>query len=745
MKKKAFVGFDVSSNPNFSPKSAGMKPEDYKEEVAEYDGDGIQAAIDEVNNQAVYLNNGAPLSLEVSLAEAYRNYANTIACKLPGAVIPPWNEYSSYEDVAKLCFNNKTFQQLHELELLEDRCLSMGLDPTGGGLNFPPGTRLLSSPHRPYFVNGVPIPDAFQFDEEREKMENFQQTGQFTARPVYQDINSNVSFVNPYQYQNAVFDYNYEYAMSVGEPIKHNYPVIHQQVGELNTYALLPNQPQEYVYIPVKFVKPPEDDSPEEIASFEHRKYAEEHKQEIYNAIADLNTERMQIVQKLNSPWVNNQTVFNELNKRVNQIDKEIKEWASKSKVYDSQQEYNLEVDMLRVNYEIKKRNERLFNFEQRQTARINLRHNPDLADTIPITDYTGQPVARQWFNEFGSDLYGNGVDIFSSVLQKRKEIETFAENFDRRQQLIDLQNMVCERAALVDEYDGNCSFEEAFYHYKEEDTFGFNEILKRPEYQTRASLLVAESERKDPWDFPDYVPMFGKREGDLTDKEKRLLLWHRRNRQLQAELDFAAAHPEVKKDRVAVIDARRFPFTGAMIMASQSTETDPVKRLHILENALNEGYVKAEAIKPPSNLENMYDHRGFNDTLHNFGVKTKIGSLSDLLAEYDTNDSFKEAMNKGLIHIDAPENLGQMYNKDRVEFDNSIVQQFIDVKRPLPDDPDAHIKNPMLDPYHSTMTIEDITKEEYEKSLEHNQEYTMYISPELGGTYNATKQHPSG
>ena len=98
--------------------------------------------------------------------------------------------------------------------------------------------------------------------------------------------------------------------------------------------------------------------------------------------------------------------------------------------------------------------------------------------------------------------------------------------------------------------------------------------------------------------------------------------------------------------------------------------------------------------------------------------------------------------MNKGLLSIDTPDNLGRAYNRDRVEFDNSIIEQFNQVNRPLPDDDDAWIKNPEFDPYHSTMTIEDITKEEYDKTLSLNGEYTMWVTKELGGTYDATKQH---
>ena len=152
-----------------------------------------------------------------------------------------------------------------------------------------------------------------------------------------------------------------------------------------------------------------------------------------------------------------------------------------------------------------------------------------------------------------------------------------------------------------------------------------------------------------------------------------------------------------------------------------------------------------AEAAKVPRHLERMYDHREFGETLHNYGLKTKIGALSDLLSEYDTNDSFKEAMNKGLLSIDTPENLGRAYNRDRVEFDNSIIEQFQHVNRPLPeDDDDAWIKDPEIDSYHSTMTIEDITKEEYDRTLSSNGEYTMWVTKELGGAYDATKQQSS-
>ena len=170
--------------------------------------------------------------------------------------------------------------------------------------------------------------------------------------------------------------------------------------------------------------------------------------------------------------------------------------------------------------------------------------------------------------------------------------------------------------------------------------------------------------------------------------------------------------------------------------------ETDKTKRGKIIGDLITSGLAAAEAAKVPRHLDRMYDHREFGETLQNYGLKTKIGALSDLLSEYDTNDSFKEAMNKGLLSIDTPDNLGRAYNRDRVEFDNSIIEQFNQVNRPLPDDDDAWIKNPEFDPYHSTMTIEDITKEEYDKTLSLNGEYTMWVTKELGGTYDATKQH---
>ena len=746
MEKQATVGFDIYSNPGFVPKSSS--DDGYEDEEYEYDSGGIQAAIDKSNDESVYLNNGTPINSEVSLAEAYRNYANSIVCRFNNVILPPWNEYSSYEDVAKFCYNNKTAQQLHELELLEDRCISMGLDPTGGGLKIPPGTRLLSSIHRPYFVNGQPIPEAFQYDEEREKMESFQKTGQFNARPVYQDINQ-VSFSPFPQQQVAMFDdYTYEYNMTVGKPIQHNYQTVlfKQEPLPIETTAVLPNRFQEYVYIPEMPVDPPKDNSPEELKAYQNRLYAETHKQEIYDAVADLTIERQKLIQQLHSPWLNDRRVVNDINKQLTKIDQELTETASKSKQYPSQEAFNQEIDMLKTNYEIRKRNERLYNFEQRQTAKSNLRRHPDLVDSVDMLDFRGQPVQKEWYSEYGSLIFGQNADVFARALSKRKEIETFAENFDRRQAMIKFQNFTLECAAMVDEYEGNATFEEAYYYYKEHDTFGFNEVLKQPQFRTRASILEEEALREKPEDFPDYVPRFGKREKDLTDKEKRLLMWGKKRLQMQAQAEFEAAHPEVLRERVLLIDPRRAPLTAALIDAQNSTETDNKKRLEIFANAVNDGMAKAEAIKPPSNLERMYDHRGFNETLQNYGLKTKIGSLSDLLAEYDTNDSFKEAMNKGFINIGTPEEIGIAYNKDRVEFDNSIIEQYKAVNRPLPEnDPDAHIKDPYNDPYHSTMTIEEITKEEYENALGYSQEYTMFISPELGGTYDATQQHPTG
>ena len=737
-KKQAFVGFDVYSNPTaFTPKSQGDFSGGISEDI--YDTDSIETAINQSNNEATYMVNGSPLNSDIGLSEMYRNYVNSVVCGLERP-IPPWNEFSTYEDVARMCYNNNTNKQLHELELLEDRCLSMGLDPTGGGFKIQPGTRFLSSSNRPYFRNGQPIPEAFQYDEDAERTESFQKTGQFDARPIYTDL------YNMQQRPMMVTNSNYEFMIAVGQPVQHNYQTVPFPKVDMpiQTSAILPTRLQEYVYVPQMNVQPPKDNSEEELKAYEARKYAEEHKQEIFNQTADLQLEREKIIQQLNSPWLVDKRVVGEFNSKLQNIQKQLDELSKTAKTYNSQEEFNQEINMLKTNWLIKNYNQRLVDYEHRSMERYNVRRHPEAADSMPIEEINKNSINQQWFREYGSYLTGENRVLFQAILNKQQEIQRFAANFDRRKEMIETQKVTYERYALALAYQTGKDYEKILEEVTAEDPFGFNEILKRPEYATRASIKAEELSREKPEDYPDYIPRFDKREKDLNQKEKRLLFWSRRRKEIEqtfieaSELEWRNS----QKHYVNAIDVRRCPFTARLMEIQDLKETDKTKRGKIIGDLITSGLAEAEAAKVPRHLDRMYDHREFGETLQNYGLKTKIGALSDLLSEYDTNDSFKEAMNKGLLSIDTPDNLGRAYNRDRVEFDNSIIEQFNQVNRPLPDDDDAWIKNPEFDPYHSTMTIEDITKEEYDKTLSSNGEYTMWVTKELGGTYDATKQH---
>lgn len=726
MKSKAYVGFDIylDNMPKFTPKSQGIN------EIAEeeYDLDSIISESNETINNNTF-------NPEIELSEMYRNYVNSILCGLEHP-IAPWNEYSSYEDVSRLCFNNSTNKQLHQLELLEDRCLSVGIDPTGGGFNIKPGTRFLSSENRPYFKNGMPLSEAFQFDIEKDSMENFQQTGEFNPKQVFWNL-SNMQNTN-------LTNECYEYNAFVGMPVQHNFQTVPFQRTNLpfQTSAIIPSKFQEYVYIPEQYVEPPKNNSKEELESYNNRLMAEKNKQENFNRTADLVLERNNLTQQLNSPWMRDPRVVNDIQLRINNIQKQLEEINKVSKQYSSKEEFDREMELLNTNYNIYNYNRKIADFEDRSLQQYNSRRHPETAETVPLEEINNQPLHRRWFNTYGTYLTGDDYTIYQNIIDKQNEIERFAANFDRRQQLLNVQNILAERMALVESYETGKDYETILEEIKEEDPYGINEILKRPEYATRASIRLAELTREKPEDYPDYIPRFDKREKDLTPKEKRLLMWSRRRKEIeQTIVDENDVRFKMIKRYTPAIDARRYPLTAELLdlKAKNKKEADPKKRLKNFENAVNLGLAKAEEIKTQRNLDKLYDHRAFNETLANYGLKTKIGSLSDLLCEYDTNESFKEAMNRGMINVDIPENLGRAYNKDRIEFDNSIIEQFQKVGRPLPDDIEARIKDPEVDTYDSTLTIEDITKNEYERALNENGEYTMWVTKELGGTYNAT------
>ena len=97
---------------------------------------------------------------------------------------------------------------------------------------------------------------------------------------------------------------------------------------------------------------------------------------------------------------------------------------------------------------------------------------------------------------------------------------------------------------------------------------------------------------------------------------------------------------------------------------------------------------------------------------------------------------AFAKAMNEGVLGLSLPNELGYNYNKRRIGFDNSILQNMERVKQRLPEG--ARIKDPDVDTYNDS-SLEQIQKERYSNAMRESKRLKEFFSPELGGTWDAS------
>ena len=94
--------------------------------------------------------------------------------------------------------------------------------------------------------------------------------------------------------------------------------------------------------------------------------------------------------------------------------------------------------------------------------------------------------------------------------------------------------------------------------------------------------------------------------------------------------------------------------------------------------------------------------------------------------------------MNEGVLGLTLPDELGFNYNKRRVEFDNSILEQMGETNRPFPEG--ARIKDFNTDTYNDR-PLNEIQREQYEKKMKEASRLKGYFSPELGGTWDGVNK----
>ena len=116
--------------------------------------------------------------------------------------------------------------------------------------------------------------------------------------------------------------------------------------------------------------------------------------------------------------------------------------------------------------------------------------------------------------------------------------------------------------------------------------------------------------------------------------------------------------------------------------------------------------------------------------------IKQEISRTSDLLNELDDNAAFADAMNNGILGLSLPDEMGYNYNRRRVAFDNSILEQMEATNKPFPEG--ARIKDPETETY-DDRPLKEIQKEVYGKAMDRAARLKQYFAPELGGTWDAT------
>ena len=282
---------------------------------------------------------------------------------------------------------------------------------------------------------------------------------------------------------------------------------------------------------------------------------------------------------------------------------------------------------------------------------------------------------------------------------------------------------------------------EEASKVYDEEDPYGLiHQYIYDPRLQTESSRKLRKMED---WEYPDWDMLTQKRRIDFDKKELRLYNWRMKNQRFRDAVIPVRPAPEWSafqgRNGQPIMMATNF-YPWATAFSNYKATGDKEVDNKNFEACIARAEMLEKAHRRPTDLSEdagYYKRAPFQEALSSYKHKTRIGQVSDLLEEYEDDEQFKDMMNNYIYLEETGKLAGYDYNKDRVNFENSILEQFLAVGQNLPKG--SCLKDPEFDTYNGK-SMESIAKHQVELNMQANDAIKAYLSPELGGTYDSSK-----
>lgn len=708
-----------------------------------------------------FANRPEEIENDIHIRNMYINRLNDMVCGIPHNV--PWKPENTYDDV--LSFLNAypdraDLEQEFVLELYEDLLLSRGQDPTEGVFpQLPKGQRIISSPHRTYF-HGAGLPNITS---------NTTSAAQQQLGMQYQGQMVDAQML-AYEDQRR----NWEMMTTVGGHPLAGYPVNpNWQVMVTPKDSSCLNILVDKFYVPVYDVgymeAPPNDKAiadmlnnpnltPEqrdskvkEINDYKAR-YSEwikrynweQNKQALFDKLQLLVDKRGIYVKQVNSARYDQDT-YNLLMDSIGSCDRGIaKMQAELPTPRPEDPAWCDEQNLLYANYLIEQYNQRREEFERRALRRSWQARGNRLGWTFPMDEVKAQVQQNDMLKHF---IPNTNVLTPAEAYLFNKESARFAkEEYESKHEnarKFHEDKMVWWKSMWVASYmvTNQVNNEEASKVYDEEDPYGLiHQYIYDPRLQTESSRKLRKMED---WEYPDWDMLTQKRRIDFDEKELRLYNWRMKNQRFRDAVIPVRPAPEWsafqgRNGQPIMIPTNFYPWATAFsnYKATGDKEVDNKN----FEACIARAEMLEKTHRRPTDLSEdagYYKRAPFQEALSSYKHKTRIGQVSDLLEEYEDDEQFKDMMNNYIYLEETGKLAGYDYNKDRVNFENSILEQFLAVGQNLPKG--SCLKDPEFDTYNGK-SMESIAKHQVELNMQANDAIKAYLSPELGGTYDSSK-----
>lgn len=708
-----------------------------------------------------FANRPEEIENDIHIRNMYINRLNDMVCGIPHNV--PWKPENTYDDV--LSFLNAypdraDLEQEFVLELYEDLLLSRGQDPTEGVFpQLPKGQRIISSPHRTYF-HGAGLPNITS---------NTTSAAQQQLGMQYQGQMIDAQML-AYEDQRR----NWEMMTTVGGHPLAGYPVNpNWQVMVTPKDSSCLNILVDKFYVPVYDVgymeAPPNDKAiadmlnnpnltPEqrdskakEINDYKARynewlkRYNwEQNKQALFDKLQLLVDKRGIYVKQVNSARYDQDT-YNLLMDSIGSCDRGIaKMQAELPTPRPNDPAWCDEQNLLYANYLIDQYNQRREEFERRALRRSWQARGNRLGWTFPMDEIKTQVQQNDMLRHF---IPNTNVLTPAEAYLFNKESARFAkEEYESKHEnarKFHEDKMAWWKSMWVASYmvTNQVNEEEASKVYDEEDPYGLiHQYIYDPRLQTESSRKLRKMED---WEYPDWDMLTQKRRIDFNEKELRLYNWRMKNQRFRDAVIPARPAPEWsafqgRNGQPIMMPTNFYPWATAFsnYKATGDKEVDNKN----FEACIARAEMLEKAHRRPTDLSEeagYYKRAPFQEALSSYKHKTRIGQVSDLLEEYEDDEQFKDMMNNYIYLEETGKLAGYDYNKDRVNFENSILEQFLAVGQNLPKG--SCLKDPEFDTYNGK-SMESIAKHQVELNMQANDAIKAYLSPELGGTYDSSK-----